>query len=103
MSWYMLARMYVRDVGVVVRRLRYCGLNGKDKAFTGICQCLQGASALRVLGLHEGCSVQQVRSAYRHLAGKWHPDKWLQSEESERAAAADEFRKVQEAFESLTA
>lgn len=58
-------------------------------------------SALGVLGLGAGCSEAAVRSAYRRLAIKWHPDKWMKASAEAQAAAAETFRAVQAALESL--
>jgi sRNA-binding protein len=55
------------------------------------------AAALSTLGLGpaEG-TPDKIRSAYRRLALKWHPDK------NPSAGAVEQFRRVQEAYEYLT-
>ncbi|XP_068638901.1 uncharacterized protein [Aristolochia californica] len=54
-----------------------------------------------VLGLNRDSSFLEIRSAYRKLAMKWHPDKWCrtpsQSEEAKRR-----FQQIQEAYEVLS-
>lgn len=44
-------------------------------------------NALRVLGLGSGASQAEVKSRYRELSKKWHPDRYL--DEQEKAIAHD--------------
>jgi molecular chaperone DnaJ len=49
-----------------------------------------------VLGLSEDASQKEIRKAYRKLAMKYHPDR------NKNPAAAEEFRKISEAYSVLT-
>lgn len=61
-----------------------------------------GSSACSILELDPDSSPQEdVRRAYRRLARKWHPDKWLGHPVAAQAEAAAHFRAVRAAFESL--
>lgn len=60
-----------------------------------------GGGPLKVLGLLPGCSDKEIRSAYRRLAGKWHPDKWLQATSDAQAEAMRQFAILQKAFDAL--
>lgn len=51
-----------------------------------------------VLGVARGASQDDVKSAYRKLAKKWHPDR---HQGAEKAKAEAEFKKVNEAYEVL--
>lgn len=53
----------------------------------------------RTLGLLDGASPNEVRTAYRRLALMYHPDK----NPSNPEVAAEKFRQVTEAYEALTA
>lgn len=55
---------------------------------------MKNESAYKVLGLNEGASLEEIKSAYRRLAMKHHPD---------RGGDADEFKKVQAAYDYLNA
>ena len=56
---------------------------------------------LKVLGLPADCSSKDIRSAYRRLAGKWHPDKWLHANTDAQAEARQQFSILQKAYYAL--
>lgn len=49
-----------------------------------------------VLGLSKGCSEDDIKSAYRKLAKKYHPDL------NKEPGAEEKFKEVQEAYEVLS-
>jgi DnaJ-domain-containing protein 1 len=55
--------------------------------------------ALAVLGVTNSSDKEAIGKAYRVLVLKWHPDKNIGNE----AAATVKFRRIQEAYELLTA
>jgi DnaJ-domain-containing protein 1 len=55
--------------------------------------------ALAVLGVTNGSDQEAIGKAYRTLVLKWHPDKNIGNE----VAATVKFRRIQEAYELLTA
>ncbi|MBQ9475087.1 MAG: DnaJ domain-containing protein, partial [Bacteroidales bacterium] len=42
-----------------------------------------------VLGLQKGASADEIKSAYRKAAIKWHPDKWVYKSDAEKKAAEE--------------
>lgn len=58
----------------------------------------EGADPHQVLGLKPGATVDEVRSAYRALAKKHHPDV---APPAERAAAEERMRRIQTAYDAL--
>lgn len=52
----------------------------------------------KTLGVAENASQEEIKSAYRKLAFKWHPDRWVNGTEEEKKKAEDEFKKVAEAY-----
>ncbi len=48
-----------------------------------------------LLGLHEGASIQEIKTAYRKLALRYHPDKNMSKHESEK------FKMITEAYRIL--
>ncbi|DBA86305.1 TPA: hypothetical protein ACH3X2_005544 [Trebouxia sp. C0005] len=55
----------------------------------------------KTLGLHASASNADVRCAYRQLAGKWHPDKWINKSKSEQEQASKQFADISDAYAAL--
>lgn len=58
-------------------------------------------SAYKILEIDRNASVAEIKSAYRTMAKKYHPDKLQHMDEAYRKGAEEKFRKVQEAYEQL--
>ena len=56
----------------------------------------------KTLGVAENASQEEIKSAYRKLALKWHPDRWVSASDEEKKKAEDEFKKVAEAYGVLS-
>ncbi len=52
-----------------------------------------------ILGVSRDASIDEIKKAYRKLAIKWHPDR---HGDSDRAAAEEKFKRINEAKEVLT-
>jgi DnaJ-domain-containing protein 1 len=59
-------------------------------------------SLYEALGVPAQATPQDVRSAYRRQAARWHPDKWMHAGSEERAEAEARFGSVQEAYATLS-
>lgn len=57
---------------------------------------------LRTLGLETDASGEDIRSAYRGLVKMYHPDKFASDTTEAQQQATEQFRKIQEAYASLT-
>lgn len=55
-----------------------------------------------ILGVSQHATQDEIRQAYRHLAGKYHPDKVLHLGEEFRAMAENRFKEIQAAYQELT-
>ena len=55
----------------------------------------------KILGVSENASQDEIKSAYRNLCLKWHPDKWVSSSESEKKNAEEKFKEIAEAYDVL--
>jgi DnaJ-class molecular chaperone len=53
------------------------------------------------LGVTVGASQRDIRSAYRQLAARWHPDKWMTASPHEQESAQRQFADVQTAYDVL--
>ncbi len=55
-----------------------------------------------VLGVEKGASTDEIKSAYRKLALKWHPDKWVNGTDAEKKTAEEKFKEASEAYSVLS-
>ncbi|MEZ4722050.1 MAG: TerB family tellurite resistance protein [Flavobacteriales bacterium] len=55
----------------------------------------------RILEIDKSASQEEIKSAYRKMAKKYHPDRLGNVGEDVKASAAEKFLKVQEAYEKL--
>ena len=55
----------------------------------------------RILGIESGASQEEIKSAYRKLAGKYHPDKLEHLGEEFKELAEKRFKKIQQAYQEL--
>ncbi len=56
-----------------------------------------------VLGINRGASVDEIKRAYRKLAGKYHPDKVNHLGNEFKGLAEKKFKEIQEAYAELVA
>ncbi len=54
-----------------------------------------------ILGIENGSSQDDIKRAYRQLAGKYHPDKVEHLGDEFKALAEKRFKKIQQAYEEL--
>ena len=59
-------------------------------------------SACRVLGVAVTSTREQIRAAYRKMAGRYHPDRLAQSEAREQKLASDRMASINEAYRLLS-
>lgn len=62
----------------------------------------QGAS-YAVLGLQPDAGAKAARQAYKQLAARLHPDKWVLATAEQQAAAEEQFKQVAAAYQSILA
>ena len=55
-----------------------------------------------VLGLSKGASADEIKSAYRKAALKWHPDRWVDGSAEEKKTAEEKFKEASEAYSILS-
>ena len=58
-------------------------------------------SAYKILELDTNATMSEIKTAYRKMAKKYHPDKVLHLGKEHQKGAEEKFRKVQEAYEQL--
>ena len=55
-----------------------------------------------VLGVDKKASADDIKSAYRKLALKWHPDRWVNGTDAEKKTAEENFKEAAEAYSVLS-
>lgn len=55
-----------------------------------------------ILGVNKDASENEIKSAYRKLSMKWHPDRWANGTDEEKKTAEDKFKDIAEAYEVLS-
>ncbi|XP_031407810.1 dnaJ homolog subfamily B member 6-like isoform X2 [Punica granatum] len=55
-----------------------------------------------VLGLRKQATAEEIRCAYRKLALKWHPDRWMMKDPTITGEANRRFQRIQEAYSVLS-
>ena len=55
-----------------------------------------------VLGVAKTASAEEIKSAYRKLALKWHPDRWVNGTDAEKKTAEENFKEAAEAYSVLS-
>ena len=54
-----------------------------------------------VLGVNKGASESEIKSAYRKMAKKYHPDKVASLGEQAQQAAKEKFQEINNAYEKI--
>lgn len=55
-----------------------------------------------VLGVSKDASQDDIKSAYRKAALKWHPDRWVNGTDAEKKTAEENFKEASEAYSVLS-
>lgn len=55
-----------------------------------------------VLGVDRNATADDIKSAYRKMALKWHPDRWVNGTDAEKKTAEENFKEASEAYSVLS-
>lgn len=55
-----------------------------------------------VLGVNKNSSADEIKKAYRTMAMKYHPDRWVNGTEKEKKEAEEKFKEAAEAYDVLS-
>ena len=55
-----------------------------------------------VLGVNKNSTPDEIKSAYRKAALKWHPDRWVSGTDEEKKTAEEKFKEASEAYSVLS-
>jgi curved DNA-binding protein CbpA len=56
----------------------------------------------KILGIRKNSTQESIKKAYKKLARKWHPDKFVGKSEEEIKEAEEKFKEISEAYEVLS-
>ena len=56
----------------------------------------------KILEVPENATDEQIKSSYKKMALKWHPDRWVNGTEDEKKTAEDKFKQLNEAYSVLS-
>ncbi|MEO8069075.1 MAG: TerB family tellurite resistance protein [Flavobacteriales bacterium] len=87
----------------MVRRIaNYLGISERDlDSMSAMFRKPSASSAYEILEVERTATDEEVKKAYRRMAMKHHPDKVAQMGETVQKAAAEKFKKVQDAYERI--
>ncbi len=89
------------EVAVIQEIARHLGIHSRDFESIKAMFFNNPDSAYKILEIEKSASVTEIKSAYRTMVKKYHPDKLLHEDEAYKKGAVEKFRKVQEAYEQL--
>ena len=89
------------EVNEINNIARYLGIQLRDFESIKAMFFQNPDSAYKILEIEKTATVSEIKSAYRTMAKKYHPDKLVHMDEAYQKGAEEKFRKVQEAYEQL--
>ena len=94
-------KVHPREVGVIEKIAGYLGISAKDMGSIKAMFYEDTDAAYRILEIEASASDDEVKTAYRKMANKYHPDKVAYLGEDIRKAAGEKFRKVKDAYDTI--
>lgn len=89
------------EVQEINRISGYLGLNYRDFESIKAMFFSNPDSAYKILEIERSATTSEIKTAYRTMVKKYHPDKLQHMDEVYRKGAEEKFRKVQEAYEQI--
>jgi DnaJ like chaperone protein len=94
--------IHTSEQSIIKRIAEHLGISSAD--YSSVCAMFATSDrswAYKVLEVERSATDEEVKKAYRRMAVKHHPDKVAQMGDDVQRAAAEKFRKVQEAYEHV--
>lgn len=92
------------ELDLLRRMAQGMGISDKDLgSLSAMFRTADPDAAYKILEIPPTATDEEVKKAYRRMAMKFHPDKVAQLGEDVQKAAAEKFKKVQQAYETIQA
>ncbi len=103
--FYFLWRYFYRNKGMFFRQPQGTEGPGEhgDRSGSPTGSSAKSDDPYEVLQIPRGASQEEIKTAYKHLAGKYHPDKVLHLGEEFQVLAENRFKEIQAAYRKLAA
>ncbi|MFH4969151.1 TerB family tellurite resistance protein [Gaetbulibacter sp. M240] len=79
----------------------YLGISSMDYESIKAMFYKSSDNAYKILEIEPSASVDEIKTAYRKMAKKYHPDKVIHLGDAHKKGAEEKFRQVQEAYEHI--
>ena len=101
--FYFLWRFFYRGKGLFFRQPQGTGRSSErgDRNGSPTSSSNTPNDPYDVLQIPRGASQEEIKTAYKHLAGKYHPDKVLHLGEEFQSLAEERFKEIQAAYQKL--
>lgn len=102
---YFLWRFFYRGKGQFFRQAQGAGRSNESAHRNGspTSSSNKANDPYDVLQIPREASQEEIKAAYKHLAGKYHPDKVLHLGEEFQSLAEERFKEIQAAYQKLAA
>jgi len=102
---YLLWRFFYRGKGLFYGQQQGAGQSSEhtDRKKSPVTNGDKPRDPYDVLQLPRGASQEEIKTAYKRLSGKYHPDKVLHLGEEFQSLAEERFKQIQSAYQELTA
>ena len=74
---------------------------GSSSGYSSTSSASSLATAYSTLGIKSDATNEEVKTAYRNLVKKYHPDRYATKSQAEQDQAAEKFKEVQDAYEKI--
>ena len=89
------------EINVIALIASYLGVNARDFESIKAMFYKSSDNAYKILEIDSNATLSEIKTAYRKMAKKYHPDKVMHLGKEHQKGAEEKFRKVQEAYEQL--
>lgn len=94
-------KLHPNEISMIQQIAYYLGISFADVNSIKAMYWHDDDSDYKVLGIKPSATDAEIKTAYRKMASKFHPDKVANEGEDVQRAATERFKKIQEAYENI--